>query len=116
MNKLHEAVYIGSRNFCRQHPDIFVFSEFDSERERVKLTIEYNGGFAIAREKKEERDRLVPYVFGPRVRRFADYVVIMRAREQHDAVRLILDGMYEDMCKAYDLTFMDAWKNKLGSH
>lgn len=29
MNKLHEAVYIGSRNFCRQHTDIFVFSEFD---------------------------------------------------------------------------------------
>lgn len=115
MNKLHEAVYIGSRNFCRQHPDIFVFSEFDSDRERVTLTIEYNGGFAITRERKEEQDRLVPYVFGPRVRKFADYAVITRARMPHDAVHLILDGMFEDMCKAYDLTFMDAWKNKLGS-
>ena len=113
MNKLHEAVYIGSRNFCREHPDIFVFSEFDSERERVTLTIEYNGGFAIAREKKEEK---YPYVFGPMVRKFADYAVIMRARLPHDAVRLILDGMYEDMCKAYDLTFMDKWKANLGSN
>ena len=113
MNKLHEAVYIGSRNFCRQHPDIFVFSEFDSGREQVTLTIEYNGGFAIARERKEEEKRLVPYVFGPRVRKFADYAVIIRARMPHDAVRLILDGMYEDMCKAYDLTFMEAWKNNL---
>ena len=116
MNKLHEAVYIGSRNFCRQHPDIFVFSEFDSGREQITLTIEYNGGFAIARERKEEENRLVPYVFGPRVRKFADYAIIMRAREPHDAVHLILDGMYEDMCKAYDLTFMDAWKNRLGSN
>lgn len=115
MNKLHEAVYIGSRNFCREHPDIFVFSEFDSSRELVTLTIEYNGGFAIAREKKEEQDRLVPYVFGPRVRKFADYAVIIRAREPHYAVQVILDGMYEDMCKAYDLTFMDAWKTRLGS-
>lgn len=113
MNKLHEAVYIGSRNFCRQHPDIFVFSEFDSGRELVTLTIEYNGGFAIARERKEER---YPYVFGPRVRKYADYAVIMKARMSHDAVQLILDSMYEDMCKAYDLTFMDAWKNRLGSN
>lgn len=116
MNKLHEAVYIGSRNFCRAHPDIFVFSEFDSSRERVTLTIEYNGGFAIARERKEEKDRLVPYVFGPIVRKFADYAVIIRAREPHYAVHLILDGMYDDMCKAYDLTFMDRWKASLGSN
>lgn len=115
MNKLHEAVYIGSRNFCRQHPDIFVFSEFDSVREQVTLTIEYNGGFAIARERKEEEDRLVPYVFGPRVRKIADYSVIIRAREPHYAVQLILNSMYDDMCEAYDLTFMDAWKTKLGS-
>lgn len=115
MNKLHEAVYIGSRNFCREHPDIFVFSEFDSGRELVTLTIEYNGGFAIARERKEEEYRRVPYEFGPRVRKFADYAIIMKARMPHDAVHLILDGMYEDMCKAYDLTFMDKWKNKLGS-
>lgn len=113
MNKLHEAVYIGSRNFCRQHPDIFVFSEFDSGREQVTLTIEYNGGFAIAREKKEEK---YPYVFGPRVKKFADYAVIIRAREPHYAVQVILDGMFEDMCKAYDLTFMDKWKNNLGSN
>ena len=113
MNKLHEAVYIGSRNFCRKHPDIFVFSEFDSGREQVTLTIEYNGGFAIARELKD--DSPVPYVFGPRVMRFADYAVIMRARDPHVSVRLILDSMYEDMCKAYDLTFMDAWKTRLGS-
>ena len=106
MNKLHEAVYIGSRNFCKQHPDIFVFSEFDSGREQVTLTIEYNGGFAIAREAKDQQ---TPYTFGPRVRRIADYAVIMRARDPHDAVRLILEGM----CEAYDLTFMDAWKNKL---
>ena len=110
MNKLHEAVYIGSRNFCRQHPDIFVFSEFDSGREQVRLTIEYNGGFAIARERKEEKQ---PYVFGPIVMRFADYAVITRARMPHDAVHTILNGMYDDMCKAYDLTFMDAWKNRL---
>lgn len=111
MNKLHEAVYIGSRNFCRQHPDIFVFSEFDSGREQVTLTIEYNGGFAIARELKD--DSPVPYVFGPRVVRIADYAVIMRARDPHDAVRLILEGMCEGMCEAYDLTFMDALKNRL---
>lgn len=110
MNKLHEAVYIGSRNFCRQHPDIFVFSEFDSGREQVTLTIEYNGGFAIAREAKDQQ---TPYTFGPRVRRIADYAVIMRAREPHYAVHLILEGMCEGMCEAYDLTFMDAWKNKL---
>lgn len=115
MNKLHEAVYIGSRNFCREHPDIFVFSEFDSGREQVTLTIEYNGGFAIARERKEEHERLVPYVFGPIVRKIADYAVIIRAREPHYAVKVILDSMYEDMCKAYDLTFMDAWKTRLGS-
>ena len=113
MNKLHEAVYIGSRNFCREHPDIFVFSEFDSGREHVRLTIEYNGGFAIARERKEEKQ---PYAFGPIVMRFADYAVIARARMPHDAVHLILNGMYEDMCKAYDLTFMDAWKTRLGSN
>jgi len=116
MNKLHEAVYIGSRNFCRQHPDMFVFSEFDSGREQITLTIEYNGGFAIAMETKEREERRTPYVFGPRVKRIADYEVIMRAREPHYAVRLALDSMYDDMCKAYDLTFMDAWKNKLGSN
>ena len=116
MNKLHQAVYVGSRNFCREHPDIFVFSEFDSSRELVTLTIEYNGGFAIAREKKEEHEQLVPYVFGPMVRKFVDYTVIMRARMPHDAVHLILDSMYEDMCKVYDLTFMDAWKTRLGSN
>lgn len=113
MNKLHEAVYIGSRNFCREHPDIFVFSEFDSGREQVTLTIEYNGGFAIARERKAEK---YPYVFGPMVRKIADYAVIIRAREPHYAAQVILDGMYEDMCKAYDLTFMDKWKANLGSN
>ena len=66
MNKLHEAVYIGSRNFCRQHPDIFVFSEFDSGREQVTLTIEYNGGFAIAREKKKKRS--IPMCSGRELR------------------------------------------------
>lgn len=110
MNKLHEAVYIGSRNFCRKHPDIFVFSEFDSAREQVTLTIEYNGGFAIASEAKDQK---TPYTFGPRVKKFADYAVIIRAREPHYAVQLILNSMYDDMCEAYDLTFMDAWKSKL---
>ena len=113
MNKVREAVYIGSRNFCREHPDIFVFSEFDSSRERVTLTIEYNGGFAIAREEKDEE---YPYVFGPRVMKIADYAVIISARYPHDAVRLILDCMFEDMCKAYDLTFMDKWKTSLDSN
>ena len=112
MNKLHEAVYIGSRNFCRQHPDIFVFSEFDSGREQVTLTIEYNGGFAIARENKDQK---TPYTFGPRVKNFVDYSVILRANEPHYMVKLALNSMYEDMCKAYDLTFMDAWKNRLSS-
>lgn len=115
MNKLHEAVYIGSRNFCREHPDIFVFSEFDSGREQVTLTIEYNGGFAIARERKEEEDRHAPYVFGPRVKNFVDYSVILRTNEPHYMVNLALNSMYEDMCKAYDLTFMDVWKNRLSS-
>lgn len=110
MNKLHEAVYIGSRNFCRQHPDIFVFSEFDSARQQVTLTIEYNGGFAIAREAKDQK---TPYTFGPRVRRIADYDVFLRAKLPHYAVHVMLSSMYEDMCKAYDLTFMDTWKNKL---
>lgn len=114
MDKLHEAVYIGSRNFCRAHPDIFVFSEFDSAREQVTLTIEYNGGFAIAREAKEREELRTPYVFGPRVKRIADYdEVIMRAIEPHDAVRLALDSMYDDMCKAYDLTFMERWKERM---
>jgi hypothetical protein len=112
MNKLHEAVYIGSRNFCRQHPDIFVFSEFDSGREQVILTIEYNGGFAIARELKDQK---TPYTFGPRVKKFADYSLILRSNKPHYMVHTILSGMYDDMCKAYDLTFMDAWKNRLGS-
>ena len=112
MNKLHEAVYIGSRNFCRQHPDIFVFSEFDSAREQVTLTIEYNGGFAIAREAKDQK---TPYTFGPRVKKFADYSLILRSNKPHCMVHAILSGMFDDMCKAYDLTFMDAWKNRLGS-
>ena len=110
MNKLHEAVYIGSRNFCRQHPDIFVFSEFDGVKQQVTLTIEYNGGFAIAREAKDQQ---TPYTFGPRVIRIADYAVIIRAGEPHYMVHTILSGMFDDMCKAYDLTFMDAWKNRL---
>jgi len=113
MNKLHEAVYIGSRNFCRAHPDIFVFSEFDSAMEQVTLTIEYNGGFAIAREEKEERDRLVPYVFGPRVTKIADYNVILRAREPHVVVNMALSSMYKKMCDAFDLTFMERWKERM---
>ena len=113
MNKLHEAVYVGSRNFCRAHPDIFVFSEFDSAMEQVTLTIEYNGGFAIAREEKEEQERLVPYVFGPRVKRKADYSVILRAREPHVVVNMALSGMYKSMCDAFDLTFMERWKERM---
>lgn len=113
MNKLHEAVYIGSRNFCRAHPDIFVFSEFDSAREVVTLTIEYNGGFAIAQEEKQERDRLVPYVFGPRVKRMVDYSVILKAREPHVMVNVALSSMYKDMCDAFDLTFMEKWKERM---
>lgn len=110
MNKLHEAVYIGSRNFCRAHPDVFVFSEFDSAREQVILTIEYNGGFAIAREVKDIKN---PYTFGPRVKRMADYSVILKAREPHVVVNMALSGMYKDMCDAFDLTFMDRWKERM---
>lgn len=110
MNKLHEAVYIGSRNFCRAHSDIFVFSEFDSAREQVILTIEYNGGFAIAREVKDIKNA---YTFGPRVKRMADYSVILKAREPHVVVNMALSGMYKDMCDAFDLTFMERWKERM---
>lgn len=110
MNKLHEAVYIGSRNFCRMHPDIFVFSEFDSAMERVTLTIEYNGGFAIVREAKDIKNA---YTFGPRVKKMADYSVILRAKEPHVVITMALSGMYKDMCDAFDLTFMEKWKGRL---
>lgn len=110
MNKLHEAVYIGSRNFCRAHPDIFVFSEFDSAREVVTLTIEYNGGFAIAREVKDIKNA---YTFGPRVKRMVDYSVILKAREPHVMVNVALSSMYKDMCDAFDLTFMERWKERM---
>lgn len=110
MNKLHEAVYIGSRNFCRAHPDIFVFSEFDSAREQVTLTIEYNGGFAIAREAKDIKNA---YTFGPRVKQIADYSAILRAREPHVVVNMALSSMYKSMCDAFDLTLMERWKERM---
>lgn len=102
MNKLREAVYIGSRNFCRQHPDMFVFSEFDSGTEQVILTIEYNGGFAIDKELKDTKN---PYIFGPRVKRIADYSVILHANHPHTSVMLILSSMLADMYDKFDLTF-----------
>ena len=102
MNKLHEAVYIGSRNFCRQHPDIFVFSEFDSATERVKLTIEYNGGFAIAKELKNTRN---PYVFGPRTGQYIEYGYILSSNKPHEMVRTLLSNLHAELMDQFDLTF-----------
>lgn len=113
MNKVREAVYIGSRNFCRQHPDIFVFSEFEPERDQVKLTIEYNGGFAIARELRDTRN---PYVFGPRVGRYVDYGMIMKSKTPHIWVNIQLSEMLKEMTDKFDLTFMDLYKERSNSY
>lgn len=113
MNKLHEAVYIGSRNFCRQHPDIFVFSEFDSDRQQVKLTIEYNGGFAIYKEFKDTTK--YKYVFGPRVSHFLTYGDVLKSKTPHVMIHTLLSNMHAELMNQYDLTFMDKWKASLGS-
>lgn len=102
MNKVREAVYIGSRNFCRKHPDMFVFSEFDSDNERVTLTIEYNGGFAIAKELKDTKN---PYVFGPRISHYIDYAYLLRSNKPHEMVQILLSNLHAEMMSKFDLTF-----------
>ena len=103
MNKLHEAVYIGSRNFCRQHPDIFVFSEFDSGREQVTLTIEYNGGFAIAKELRDTTKN--HYVFGPRISHNIEYGYVLRSNKPHEIIYMLLNNLYAELMDQFDLTF-----------
>lgn len=101
MSPIKEAVYFGSRNFCRQHPDMFVFSECDKSQQVIFLTIEYNGGFAIAKEAKSFN---CPYVFGPRVQRAVDYEMITKYRGKgSEVIRTVLSEMYNEMTEKFEL-------------